>query len=104
VYVGSEVLTTVVINNYISCDITPCSPFESQRMFRRNMPPFLGLKNKPSVTPAKAVGNEKLYSYVGFFLGLCIEPEIEATCSSETLVDFDGLHGVISEKIYLFNI
>jgi hypothetical protein len=35
--VGVEVLTAVVMKNYYYRDITPCSPFEIQPTFRRNI-------------------------------------------------------------------
>jgi hypothetical protein len=50
--------------------------------------PSSGSKNKPSKKPA---GSRYL-----------AEPMVEATCFSTVLVDFNGLHIVISQKIELF--
>jgi hypothetical protein len=49
---GFEVLTTVVMKNIISWDITQCSPFKVSRHFGKNTsPPSSGSIN-PSKIPA----------------------------------------------------
>jgi hypothetical protein len=58
--------------------------------------PTSGLKNKPSKKPAQK------QSLPGFLLGSFIDPKDEAACSSEFQLTFNGLHGVISQKLEFF--
>jgi hypothetical protein len=69
-----DVLTTVVMKNVISWDITPYSPF------RRNIsPPNSGYKNNPNKMAAwKQVGNAVLLGtcfHAGILFGLFFDPE-----------------------------
>jgi hypothetical protein len=68
-YVGSEVLTAVVMKSTIFWDITPCSPLT----VRRNMSPT------SACHPAFTLVSCSAYSSI---------LKMEATCSFETSVDF----------------
>jgi hypothetical protein len=50
---GNKLRTLCLLKSYIFRDIMPCSLFESQPTFRRNISlPSSGSKNKPSKKPA----------------------------------------------------
>jgi hypothetical protein len=64
-FVGSEVLTPVVIKSYIFWDITLCSPLQSPLTFRGNIsPPSSGSKNKPSKTQNDEDGGDIFFRNV----------------------------------------
>jgi hypothetical protein len=73
-YVGFAVLTAVVMKNTILWDIMPCSLLST-------LPPTFTLI---------------------YFLAYPSALKMEVICSSETLT-FNELHGIISQKIALFN-
>jgi hypothetical protein len=62
-------------------------------------PPFLGSKNKRNKKP------EELCLPPAFTVVSCLDYsstlKMEEKCSSETSVDFQRLHGVVSQKIEL---
>jgi hypothetical protein len=72
-----EFMTAVDMKSSVFSDITPCSPAKVQPMFRGNISPLL--------LPASC-----------WFLAFT--PNMEATCSSETTVDFHRtIRGYIPE-------
>jgi hypothetical protein len=81
-YVGFEGLTAAVMKGSVSCDITPCSPLKvnlrriSRERNLRILPPPLWLISCSVCSPTL---------------------KMETTCSSETQVDTQELHGVISQ-------
>jgi hypothetical protein len=81
-----EVLTAVVMNSTILRDITSCSPLKVNRRFGGTSP--------PSVLAT--------CFHFGFLLGLLLEPEDGGNVPSKRRLTFDGLPGVISQKILLF--
>jgi hypothetical protein len=77
-FLGSEVLIEVVTESLVFRFITVCSPLKANRfhccLFR-----------------------------VGFLLSFPSTPKMEAIFSSESRLTFNGLHGVISQKIQPFS-
>jgi hypothetical protein len=60
---------------------------------------ILGSKKKAG----KKLASRACYlAHASLFFDLFFEPEIEATCFSEMMVEFKGPHGIISQKTELF--
>jgi hypothetical protein len=79
-----EVLTAVVMKSAaIFWDVTPFSPLKLIRYFGGTISP-----------PSSAC----CLLHAGFLLGLSLDPEYGGDMFSKTSVDFNGLHGVISQK------
>jgi hypothetical protein len=70
VYVGFEVLTAMTAKSSISLDKTPCSPLKVNRRF---------ISTKQAVSASSWFVSSLAYSS---------NLKMEATCSSDTLVDF----------------
>jgi hypothetical protein len=94
-HVGFEVITTVVMKSTIYCDITACSPLRVNRCFGGTY--LLHLKGRKKYgeqeTNVKAGGKQK-HSF--FF------PEDGGNVAPKRQI-LNGLHGVISQKMVLFN-
>jgi hypothetical protein len=80
--VGAEVLTALIMNCSILCDITPCSPLKINRCFGGTWP--LHLQGR--IHPARK--QHATCSALVSCLTCSSTPKMEATYSSETLVDF----------------
>jgi hypothetical protein len=86
------VLTSVTTKRTISWDVTPCSPVEVHRCFRRNMS-----------SPSSVCSFRRLL--VGSFLSSLPDPKHGGGhVPSKRRRTFRGLHGVVSQNIELFNI
>jgi hypothetical protein len=98
VYVRIFILTAMVMKSSVFCDITPCSPLNVNRCFGGTW--RLHIQGQPRKKP------EWLCLPPTFMLVSCLDysstPKWGATCSSETSLDFQRLHSVISQKIDLF--
>jgi hypothetical protein len=89
--VGFEVLTAVVVKNTIFWDITPCSPLNASRCFgityRLNLQ---GRRTSRARNPSESRWQAEQAL------------KMEAIIPPKRLLTFNGLHGVITQKIVLF--
>jgi hypothetical protein len=98
--VGFGVLTALIMNAYIFCDLTPCSPLKVNRSFGGTFRlPFSGLKNKPSMTRQSSA----LFA-TWYIIRFVLRPwrwrrHVPPKCR----LIFNGLHDVISQKTQLWN-
>jgi hypothetical protein len=83
-YVGSEVLTAVVMRSSIFWHITPCSPLKINRRFEG-----ICVFHLQSQRIIQARNQGKTDSNL-------------ATCFTETSADLNGIYGIIPQKIELF--
>jgi hypothetical protein len=87
---------SVILKSTVFWDITSCGPLKVNQHCGIKSPPSSGSKNKP--------GRVLLSTcfHPGFLLGLFFDPEDGGDMFLPNVGCFNGLHGVISQKIVLF--
>lgn len=93
--VGFEVVTTATMKNSLFYCITGCSSLKTNRHF--GVTYRLRLQGRRIIN-ARYKSSACYLLQAGLLFGLFLNLKIEATCSTETSVDFSGLHGVIYQR------
>jgi hypothetical protein len=100
-YVRFEVLTAVVMKSIIFCDITPCSPLKVNRRFGGTY--RLHLQGR-KISRARNQ-REIRWQAEALLARLIFRPwRWRGRIPLERRLTFDGLHGVISQKMALFSL
>jgi hypothetical protein len=97
--VGFEVFAAVVMKSTILWEMAPCSPLSFSRRFGGTSPPSSGSKNKPSKKRAwKMVARGAFFSCSAYPSTVLVEDYFPP----KRLLTFNGLHGVVSQKMALW--
>jgi hypothetical protein len=95
--VGFEVLTPVVMESSIFCDITPCNPLKVNRRFRGTC--RLHLQYRRISQAKKKNQRERRWQGAGFLLWLILPSwRLRRHVPPKRPLNFNGLHCVISQK------
>jgi hypothetical protein len=98
-HVGSEVLTAVVMNSSLLWDITPCSPLKVNQRFEGTCRLHL---QGPRISRTRNQRGSNLLSR-WFIARFILRPwKWRRRVSPKRRFTFNGLHGILSQKIQLF--
>jgi hypothetical protein len=93
-FIGTEVLTAMVMDSSSSWDIAPCIALKTNRLFGGIYRLHLHGQRIRQARNQHGIDNKFYFVYFSTL-------KMELICSFKMSVTFNGLHGVISQKIEL---